>query len=128
MDPHVTKVQNILAIQGVARLVKAADRESATNRVDTAVKAIKAAARDEEKKLLLSALASVPDRSAAQMLKPYLLVPRFQQDAALAAMNLAESLRKSDRATARELAKMVKDAAVSPELTRRADAILKRNS
>ena len=76
---------------------------------------------------MLSVIASVPDRAAAEALKPFLTMPKYQQEAGLAAVTLAESLRKSDKATARDLAQAVKKAAVSEEATRRADAILKKN-
>jgi hypothetical protein len=126
-DPHVKRVHSVLAIQGVARLVKSSEKEPAAARVDAALAAMKAAPRDEEKKLLLSALASVPDQKAAEAIKPYLGDPKFQKEAGLAAMNLAESLRKSDRPVAKELAQAVKDAGLTEDLTRRADAILKKN-
>ncbi len=126
-DPHVKRVHNVLAIQGIARLVKSSDKEPAAARVDAALAAMKAAPRDEEKKLLLSALASVPDRKAAEAIKPYLSDPKLQQEAGLAAMNLAEALRKPDRPVAKELAQAVKQASLSDDLTRRADAILKKN-
>ena len=126
-DPHVTRVHCVLAIQGVARLVKSADKEPAAARVDAALAAMKMAPRDEEKKLLLSALASVPDKRAADAIRPYLSDPKFQKEAGLAAMTLAEAMRRSDRPTARELAQAVKDAGLSDGLNRRADAILNRN-
>ncbi len=126
-DPNVKRVHSVLAVQGIARLVKSSDKEPAAARVDAALAAMKAATRDEEKKLLLSALASVPDRKAAAAIKPYMIHPKFQKEAGLAAMNLAESLRKADRPLAKELAQAVKDAALSEDLTRRADAILKKN-
>jgi hypothetical protein len=116
-----------LAIQAIVRLVRSSETESPAARVDAALAAMKAAPRDEERKLLLSALGSVPDRKAAEAIKPYLSDPKFQKEAGLAALNLAESLRKPDRSLARELAQAVKDAALSEDLTRRADAILKRN-
>ena len=77
--------------------------------------------------LLLSALASVPDKKAADAIKLHLAVPKFQKEAGLAAMNLAESLPGSDQPIAKDLAQAVKDAGLSDDLTRRADAILKRN-
>ena len=40
---------------------------------------MKAARRDEEKKLLLSALASVPDRKAAEAIKAYLTVSQIPE-------------------------------------------------
>jgi hypothetical protein len=126
-DPHVKRVHCVLAVQGVARLVKSSEKEPAAARVDAALAAIKAAPRDEEKKLLLSALASVPDRKAAEAIRPCLSDPKFQKEAGLAALNLAESLRKAERPLAKELAQAVKDAALSDDLTRRAEAILRKN-
>ncbi len=84
----------MLAIEGVARLVKSSDKEPADARLDAALEAMKVARRDQDKTLLLSALASVHDRKAVEAIKPYLTVPKFQKEAALAAMSLAESLRR----------------------------------
>jgi hypothetical protein len=126
-DPHVKGVHCVLAVQGVARLVKSADKEPAAVRVDAVLAAMKAAPRDEEKKLLLSALASVPDKRSAEAIRPYLNDPKFQKEAGLAAMTLAEALRRSDRSAARELAQAVRDAGISDDLNRRADAMLNRN-
>lgn len=126
-DPRVKRLHSVLAIQAIARLVKSSDTEAPAARVDAALAAMRAAPRDEERKLLLSALGSVPDRKAADAIKSYLSDPKFQKEAGLAALNLADSLRKPDRPLARELAQAVKDAALSEALTRRADAILKRN-
>lgn len=126
-DPNGKRVHSVLAIQGVARLVKSSDKEPAPARLNAAFAAMKAATRDEEKKLLLSALASVPDKKAADAIKLHLAVPKFQKEAGLAAMNLAESLPGPDQPIAKDLAQAVKDAGLSDDLTRRADAILKRN-
>ena len=126
-DPHVKSVHCVLAVQAVARLVKSADKEPAAARVDAALAAMKIAPRDEEKKLVLSALASVPDKRAAEAIRPYLSDPKLQREAGLAALSLAEALRRSDRSAARELAQAVKDAGLSDDLNRRADAILNRN-
>ena len=123
-DPHTTRVHNVLAVQGIARLVKSSEKEPAATRLKAVLAAMNAAARDEEKKLLLSAVASVPDKSAGEALKPFLSVPRYQQEAGLAAMNLAEALRRSDKPAAKDLAQAVKQAGLSEDLTRRADAIL----
>ena len=42
-------------------------------------------------------------------------------------MTLAEALRRSDRPAARELAQAVRDAGLSDDFNRRADAILSKN-
>ena len=126
-DPNASRVHNVLAVQAIARLVKSSDKEPAALRVKTAIAAMHAATRDEEKKLMLSALAAVPDRSASEAIKPFLSMAKYQQEAGLAAMTLAESLRKTDKPAARDLAEAVKQAAVSDAATRRADALLRKN-
>ncbi|MFN2165783.1 MAG: HEAT repeat domain-containing protein, partial [Anaerolineae bacterium] len=123
-DPNTTRIHNVLAIQGIARLVKAADREPAAARLEAVSAAMKAAKRDEEKKLLLSALASVSDRQAAEAIKPFLGDPRLGQEAGLAALNLAETLRKGDKPAAKDLARAVRSANLSEGLNRKADAFL----
>ncbi len=126
-DPNVSRVHNVLAVQAIARLVKSSEKEPAALRVKTAIAGMHAATRDEEKKLMLSALASIPDPTAGEAIKPFLSMPKYQQEAGLAAMTLAETLRKTDKPAARDLAEAVKQAAVSDAATRRADALLKRN-
>ena len=126
-DPHVTRVHNVLAVQAIARLVKSSDKEPAAARLKAALAAMNLAARDEEKKLVLSALASVPDCKAAEAIKPFLGVPKYQQEAGLAAVTLAEALRQTDKPAAKDLAQAVKRAGISDEITRKADAILKKN-
>jgi HEAT repeat protein len=126
-DVHVTLVHNALVVQAVARLVKSSEQEPAANRLKAALAAMKAARRDEDKKLLLSALASVPDKAAGEAIKLYLSDPKYQQEAGLAAVTLADSLRRTDRPAARDLAQAIKNASISEDLTRRADAILRRN-
>ena len=125
-DPSATRVHKVLAIQAVARLVKSSDKQPAAARLKAALAAMNLATRDEDKKLLLSALASVPDRQAGEAIKPFLSVPKYQKEAGLAAVTLAEALRKTDKPAAKDLAQSAKNAAVSDDVTRRADAILKR--
>jgi HEAT repeat protein len=126
-DPQATRVHNALAVQGVARLVKTSDQEPAADRVKVVQAAFNVATRDEEKKLLLSALGSVRNKAAVEAIKAYLTNPKYQSEAGLAAITLAESLRRTDRTTARELAQAIKDSGLSEDITRRADAILRRN-
>jgi hypothetical protein len=85
---------------------------------------MKAASRDEEKKLVLSAFSSVPTAPAAEALKPFLTQPPFQTEAAHAALTLAETLLKSDKTAAKDLALAVKSASISDDLTRKAETIL----
>lgn len=126
-DPNAKRVYNVLAIQAIARLVKSSEQEPAAARLKVALAAMNKATRDEEKKLLLSALASIPDSKAGEELKPFLSVPNYQKEAGLAAVSLAETLRKTDKPAAKDLAQAVKSAGISDEISRRADAVLKKN-
>lgn len=126
-DANAKRVHQVLAIQGVVRLVKASESEPAEARLSAALRAMSAATRDEDKKLVLSAFAAIPDAKAADAIKPYLSDTRFGNEAGLAGVTLAESLRKSNKAAAKELAHAVIDAKVSAELTRKANAVLEKN-
>jgi hypothetical protein len=125
-DPSSTRVHNVLAIQSVARLVQSSDKEPAAVRLQAAQAAMSAAKRDEEKKLLLSAFASVPDPKAAEAIKGFLSDPSLKNEAGLAGITLAETLLKKDKPAARSLAQAIKDAKVSEDLARKADAVLTR--
>jgi HEAT repeat protein len=125
-DPNTQRVHSVLAIQAIARLVQSADKEPAADRLKAAQTAMKSAKRDEEKKLLLSAFASVPDAKAADAIKPFLNYPNLKNEAGLAAMTLAEALPKANRPVARSLAQAVKEAGASAEITQRADALLNK--
>ncbi len=126
-DPNAKRVYQVLAIQGVVRLVKVSESESAEARLSAAMRAMSAATRDEDKKLVISAFAAIPDVKAAEAIKPYLSDAKLNNEAALAGVTLAESLRKTNKTAAKELAQAVKDANVSTELTQKANAVLRRN-
>ncbi len=125
-DPNAKLSHHVLALRGIARLVQSEDQVPAAARIDAALGGLKAAKRAEEKKLLLSALATVPDRRAADAITPYLQDPKVKDDAAVAGLNLAEKLVRADRKTAQALARQIRDANVSDDLNRRADRILRR--
>jgi HEAT repeat protein len=124
--PNTTQVHNVLALQGVVRLVKSSDHEPAAARLDAAQAAWSAARRNEEKKLVLSAVASIPLAASAEFIKPLLKDPNFKSEAGLAGMALAEGLLKTDKPAAKALAQAVKDASPSAETGGKADAILKK--
>jgi HEAT repeat protein len=115
-----------LAMQGIARLVKMSEAEPAQNRIEAAQAALAVARRDDEKKLMLSALGSVPDARAAAAIMPLLEDANLKREAGAAALTLAEALRLTDRKTSRELAQAVKKAAISTSLSERADRLLNR--
>jgi hypothetical protein len=118
--------QNVLAIRGIARLVESDDKPPAASRVEAAVAALKAARRADERKLALTALASVQEGKAAEALRGYLTDPDLQEDAGTAALTLAERLRRSQADAARQLVQAVREANISDELNKKADSLLKK--
>ena len=125
-DPQIGKVHSVLALQGVARLIQAADKGTPAERVETALAGLKTAQRPEEKRSMLAALASVADPKAVEALKLLLADPALKADAAQSALALAESLPRPGRTLAKSLAQAVKDSGPSPEMLGRAEAILRR--
>jgi len=124
--PNVKLTHQVLAIQAVCRLIRSVESEPAQARVEAALAALKAASRDQEKRQVLSALASIKDRKAADAILKLLQDPALKTDAAHAALSLADALQKSDRNSARKLAEAVKKADISPDLTHKADESLKK--
>jgi HEAT repeat protein len=115
-----------LALQGVVSLVKSAAAEPAESRVDAALAAMDACRRNDEKKLILSALGSVPHAKAVAAIKPMLTDANLKNEAGAAALTLADALRRTDRRAVRDLAQAVKDANISKSLNDRADRLLNR--
>jgi hypothetical protein len=124
--PGAKQVHNFLAIQAICRLVKSSDSEPAQARVDAVLAALKAAGRPQEKTQVLSALASIKDRKAADAVIKLLADPATQKDAANAALSLADGLRKPDRGSAKKLAEAVKKANISPDLNKKAEQSLNK--
>ena len=118
--------QYVLAMQGIVRLVKSVETETPDKRVELALAAMNAAKRDAEKKLALSALASVPHRKAAAALKPLLNDPALKKEACAAAISLAESLVRPDKRTAKDLATAIQAATEDQDILRRAARVLSR--
>ncbi len=126
VNPNTKEKSYILALQGVVRLVKSADNEPAQSRAEAALAALAAGRRDEEKKLAISALAAVPHPQTVAAIKGLLSDPKFKIEAGLGGLNLADLLFDTDPAAAKALAGALKEANISMQISRRADAILRR--
>lgn len=125
-NPATKDVHQVLALRGLASLVAATESESGAVRTETTLAALKVAKRLEDKKFLLAALGTVTHAKAAAALKTLLADPELKNDAGLAGINLATKLLKTEKAAAKDLAKAVKAADLSVDLSKKADAILKK--
>jgi HEAT repeat protein len=113
-------------MQAIVRLVKSSENEPADSRADVALAAMAAARKDNDKKLVLSALGTVPNMKAVEAIKPLLADATFKADAGQAGISLAEILVRINKQAGKELAQAVKDAAISDDITKRANRVLSR--
>ena len=121
-----SKVHQVLALRGVARLARSSEQEAPANRVAAAQMVMKAAQRDEEKKEAIATLGAIVSPEAVAALKPLLADPAMKAEAAQAGINLAQSLRRGNRRAAEDLVKDITAADVPADLKQKAADVLKR--
>lgn len=86
-----SRKHKILALRGFIRSV-AESRESAGQKLALAQQAMAMADRDDEKKLVLGALGGVPSAQSLAMVVPYLDSPTMKDEAAAAAVAIAQRI------------------------------------
>jgi hypothetical protein len=119
-DPKI----RILALRGTIRLAQQAGLSSA-ERIATLKEAMALAGRDDERKLVLAALGGIPADGALALVTPGLDSPGLKEEAALAAVSIAEKLAPPRSADVADAMKKVADATADAEVARRAKALLK---
>lgn len=125
-DPNTPEARSWAALQGVLRLVDTQEKVPAAIRAEAGLAALRAARGEREKKQALAALGNVPDAKVVSAIIPLLVDPVLKNEAGRAAANLAELIVETDKATAQDLARKLKEANISRQLTQRANAVLKR--
>lgn len=123
--PALTAELQSSALQGAARVVRAAEAAPPADRGEVALAILAAAKTPSDRKAALGALGSVPDARAATTLSGLLTDAEVKKEAGAAALALAGLLRNTDRAAARELARAVQAADLSPELTAQAQRLMR---
>jgi HEAT repeat protein len=123
--PETSLTHHVLAIRGAIRLVKAGTTAPMNERAELCFAAFDHARRDEEKKLAVSAMGSVPDNKVVQRLLDLIKNDNLKVEAGLAAVDLAGNMAATDRQAARDLAQKIHDLNISDEVNRRADDLLR---
>jgi len=117
-----TPTIKILALRGIARLVPQSD---APEKFDILKKAMAVADRDEERQLVLSALAGVPSMDAVVLVASQLDNPVLREEACVAAVSIAEKIPDSgDSSRVAAVMKRVAKLTANKELATRAKAVL----
>jgi len=123
--PQTSLTHHVLATGGAMRLVKAGTTAPLDDRAELCFSAFDHARRDEEKKLAISAMGSVPDRKVAQRLLDLIKNDGLKVEAGLAAVELAGNMAATDRQAASDLAQKIRDLNISDEVNRRAEGVMK---
>ncbi len=123
--PETSLTHHVLAIAGAVRLVKAGASAPLSDRADLCFSAFDYARRDEEKKLVISAMGSVLDKKVADRLLELVKNDALKIEAGLAAVELAGNMVQSNRQVAQDLAQKIRELNLSDEINRRADDVTK---
>ena len=112
----------ILALRGYIRL--AAQQDDAAGPKLAALKdAMALAERNEEKKLVLAALGKIPAVESLDLVRPHLANPELKEEAALAAVAIAEKIPPPRPAPVAEAMEQAAKATANEPLARRAKAL-----
>ena len=87
--------------------------------------AMQLAQRDDERRLVLDALGRIATADALTMVTPCLDKPALASSACRAAVAISERMAEEDRQSAAKAMRRVLQITKDPELTRRANAILR---
>jgi HEAT repeat protein len=115
----------IRAVRAYIRIIRQFDLTPA-ERVEMSRQALAVATRDAERRLVVEALARVVAPESLQLLLSLLDDTQLREDAAQAAVTVAEKLVATDRAQARAAAEQILGKTQNPETQNRAKAVLRR--
>ena len=124
-NPETSLTHHVLAIRGAIRLIKNSNSAPVNDRTALCFKAFKQARRDEEKKLAISAMGSIPNEEVAQRLLEITKDLKLKTEAGLSAVELAGNMLRTNRQEARDLAQKIRDLNISDEINNRADRIIR---
>ena len=119
-----SQVHKVLALRGVTRMAVLSDERPPQQKVELLAKAMTAAARPEEKKLVLGALAEIGHPAALELALGYLSDEAFENEAAAAVVKIAKSVQKTDLDAAGAAIRKVLEVCKSPTARQLAESSL----
>jgi HEAT repeat protein len=96
------QIHKVLALRGYVRLIGADDHAAASEKIDLYGKAMRLAARPEEKRLVVAGMGALQDRAAFPPLLAFMNDAGLKTEAATAVITVAESVRGEDSIRALE--------------------------
>ncbi len=117
-----SKTIKVLALRGFVRLVPQQDASEAS-KLESLKDAMTQAERNEEKRLVLSALGTVPSAGSLAVVVAHLENPVLKEEACLAAVAIAEKIASSHRAEVAAAMSQVSQLTANEKLAARAKAL-----
>ena len=125
-DKNRSLAHHVLAIRGLVRLIRVAGGATQQEKTELCLQVLDAARQIEGRRLAISALGTLPTKASTQILLALAQDGDLKSEAALAALRIAETTRRSDRSAARTLATQVLELNVSADINQRARRIVER--
>lgn len=114
-----------LALRGLVRLLGTDSNRSTTSLVETYKKILARVNDAEEKKLVLSGLAGIPDVNAVNLVEPFLKDDAVKAEAALAMLQIAATLSGTDSENAKNAVQKALAATDNPAVRQKAQEVLR---
>jgi HEAT repeat protein len=114
-----------LALRGLVRLLGADTGRSPASLVETYKQILTRVNDAEEKKLVLSGLAGIPDVNALKLVEPFLKDDAVKAEAALAMLQIAAGLSGTDSGTTKQAVQKALAATDNPAVQQKAQEVLK---
>ena len=122
--PQTSLTHYVLATRGALQLIQNSESAPLDERASDCIVAFDNARRDEERRLAISTMAFLPATKVSDKLQELLKVENFREEAALAAVQLATEMLRTDRQAARNLAQKILEMNISEDINRRAESVL----
>ena len=121
-------IHRVLALRGYVRVAGLPAKRKSEDTLALYAKAMDAAERDEERKLVLSAVSSVKELATLKMVEPYLANSALKEEAAAGVVKIASALRRVRKARPdlRKALGQVLEVAQSKRTRDKAEDLLKR--
>jgi HEAT repeat protein len=119
-----TPARRVVALRGAVALADQATNLPPARLLEVYRRALAAAARPEEKRLVLAGLARLSEPAAADLVEPLLADPTVRDDAALALAQLARRLAGANPARARTAVERARSASTQPAVQAAAGEVL----
>jgi HEAT repeat protein len=122
--PQTSLTGYVLALGGAVRLIQTSTAAALDDRTKLCLAAYDCARRDDERKLVISAMGALPTTQMVDKLLAIVKNDNLKAEAGMAAIQLAGNMFAADRQAAQDLARKIRDMNISNQVNSSADNII----